>query len=126
MSLSQKEFLLQLIDQVEDSIAEAEKRIKEVIKEGHAMQLLQTLRGVGAILAITIAVEVGSVERFSSGEKFASYAGKTPGVSSSGGKTYYGRVRPDVNRYLKWAFTEAANVIVLQQHKPGDCHVLRL
>jgi transposase len=117
---------LQLIDQVEQSIKKAEKRIHSVIKEDHAMQILKTLPGVGPILAITIALEMGNVERFPTGEKFASYSGKVPRVSSSGGKTYYGKVRPDVNRYLKWAFTEAANAIVLQQHRLGDCHVLRL
>ena len=117
---------LQLIDQVEESIKEAEKRIQSVIKEDHAMQILKTLPGVGPILAITIATEMGSVDRFPTGEKFASYAGKVPRVSSSGGKTYYGKVRPDVNHYLKWAFTEAANAIVVQQHRLGDCHVLRL
>ncbi len=117
---------LRLLDQVEQSIEQAEKRIAEVIKENRSMQLLKTIPGVGSILAITIALELGDVERFPTGEKFASYAGKVPRVTSSGGKTYYGRVRPDVNRYLKWAFTEAANVIVLQQHRLGDCHVLRL
>jgi transposase len=117
---------LQLVDQVEESIKGAEKRIKGVIKENCAMQILGTLPGVGPILAITIALEMGDVERFPSAEKFASYVGKTPRVISSGDKTYYGRVRPDVNRYLKWAFTEAANAIVLQQHHLGDCHVLRL
>ena len=117
---------LQLVDQVEASIKGTEDRIKGVIKENHVMQILETLPGVGPILAITIALEMGNVERFPTAEKFASYAGKTPRVISSGDKTYYGRVRPDVNRYLKWAFTEAANVIVLQQHHLGDCHVLRL
>ena len=117
---------LELIDGVEQSITQAEKRIREVIKEDHTMQLLQTIPGVGPILAIVIALEVGDVNRFSRAGKLASYAGKVPRVNSSGGKTYYGRVRPDVNRYLKWAYTEAANVIVLQQHKLPDCHVLRL
>jgi transposase len=117
---------LWLLDQVEQSIKEAEKRINQVIKVDHTMQLLMTLPGVGPILAITIALEMGKVNRFSSGEKFASYVGKVPRVNSSGGKTYYGKVRPDVNRYLKWAYTEAANAIVLQQHTLGDCHVLRL
>ena len=123
---SSVETQLQLIDQVEESIKEAEKRIKSVIKEDHAMQLLETLPGVGPILAITLALEIGDVARFPTAEKFASYVGKVPRVSSSGGKTYYGRVRPDANHYLKWAFTEAANAIVLQQNRLGDCHVLRL
>lgn len=117
---------LQLLDRVGDSISQAEKRILQVIKGDHAMQLLDTLPGVGPILAIVIALEVGDVKRFMTAEKLASYAGKVPRVNSSGGKTYYGRVRPDVNRYLKWAYTEAANVIVLQQHRLPDCHVLRL
>ncbi len=117
---------LRLLDQVEKSINQAEKRIAEVIKQDLAMQLLKTMPGVGSILAITIALEMGDVDRFPTGEKFASYAGKVPRVHSSGGRTYYGKVRPDVNRYLKWAFTEAANAIVLQQHRLGDCHVLRL
>lgn len=117
---------LQLLDQVENSVTRTEKRIKGVIKEDHTMQLLRTIPGIGPILSIVIALEVGDVERFITAEKLASYAGKVPRVNSSGGKTYYGRVRPDVNRYLKWAYTEAANAIVLQQHKLPDCHVLRL
>jgi transposase len=117
---------LWLLDQVEQSIKKAEKRIGQVIKMDDTMQLLQTLPGVGPILAILIALEIGSVERFATAEKLASYAGKVPRVSSSGGKTYYGKVRPDVNHYLKWAFTEAANAIVLQQKRRPDCHVVRL
>jgi len=117
---------LRLLDQVQESINSTEKRIRDVIKTSHTMQLLQTLPGVGPILAIVIALEVGSVERFAGGERLASYAGKVPRVSSSGGKTYYGKVRPDVNRYLKWAFTEAANAIVLQQKRRPDIHTVRL
>jgi transposase len=117
---------LWLLDQVQQSIKKAEKRITEVIKMNHTMQLLQTLPGVGPILAIVIALEVGSIDRFATAEKLANYAGKVPRVNSSGGKAYYGKVRPDVNRYLKWAFTEAANAIVLQQKRRPDCHVVRL
>ncbi len=117
---------LKLLDHVEQSISDTEKRILQVIKQDRNMQLIDTLPGVGPILAIIIALEVGNVARFPSAEKMTSYAGKCPRVNSSGGKTYYGRVRPDMNRYLKWAFTEAANVIVLQQHRLGDCHVVRL
>jgi hypothetical protein len=53
-------------------------------------------------------------------------AGTVPRVHSSGGKTRYGRVHPDVNRYLKWAFVEAGNLIVMQQHRLRDIHAVRL
>jgi hypothetical protein len=37
-----------------------------------------------------------------------------------------GRVRPDVNRYLKWAYIEAANTIVLFHKRWTGRHVVAL
>jgi transposase len=70
------------------------------------IQQLLTLPGVGLTLAVVIALEVGDVRRFATAEKLAGYAGTTPRVHASGGKTRFGPARPDVNRYLKWAFVE--------------------
>lgn len=117
---------LKLLDQVEEQIDSAEKHMLEIIKQTPVMRLLQTLPGVGPVLAIVIALEIGSVERFPDAPHLASYAGTVPRVNSSGGKTYYGRVRPDVNHYLKWAFIEAANVIVMRQNKIPKSHVAKL
>lgn len=52
------------------------------------MQLVQTLPGIGAILAIVITLEVGSVDRFPSASNLASYPGTIPRAKSSGGKCY--------------------------------------
>lgn len=117
---------LTLLDQVEQQIRECEQQIRAVIQQTPDMQLLLTLPGVGSILAILIALEVGQYDRFPDAQHLASYAGTVPRVSSSGGRTFTGKVRPDVNRYLKWALVEAANVIVLQQHWRSDSHVWRL
>jgi len=59
-------------------------------------------------------------------EKLAAYAGTTPRVHASGGKTRFGPSRPDVNRYLKWAFGEAANAICLNRTRAPRRHVSRL
>lgn len=114
---------LHLLDEVSRQIISAEQRIAQVVEITPSMKLLMTIPGVGKILAVTIALETGDVNRFPDGEHFASYAGTVPRVSSSGGKTYFGRVRPDVNHYLKTAFVEAANVICLQQNKLAKRHV---
>src|SRR6059036_954218 len=90
------------------------------------IHLLMTLPGVGFILAVVIALEVGDVGRFARAEKLAGYAGTTPRVHSSGGKTRFGPLRPDVNRYLKWAFIEAANAICLNRSRAPRRHVSRL
>jgi transposase len=78
------------------------------------------------MLAVVIALEVGSVARFATAEKLAAYAGTTPRVHASGGKTRFGPSRPDVNRYLKWAFVEAANAICLNRSRVPRRHVSRL
>jgi len=115
-----------LLDQVSRQIEQIEKHIREVVEMTPMMQLIKTLPGVGDLLAIIIALEIGTVERFASAQHLASYSGTVPRVSSSGGKTHYGQVRTDVNHYLKWAFIEAASCINLQQHKMQGRHVMEL
>jgi transposase len=115
-----------LLDQVSGQIKEAEAHIREVVKVTPMMQLIKSLPGVGDILAIVIALEIGDIGRFGSAEQLASYSGTVPRISSSGGKTYMGRVRPDVNHYLKWAYIEAANCVALQQQKLAGRHVVEL
>ena len=61
-----------------------------------------------------------------SAEHLASYAGTTPRLHSSGDRTRYGRTRPDVNRYLKWAFAEAANSVAVNAARCPQRHVSQL
>jgi transposase len=103
-----------------------EQRIKSVFKPTRPIQLLTTLPGVGLTLAVVIALEIGDVRRFPTAEKLASYAGCPCRVHASGDKLRYGRLRPDVNRYLKWAFIEAANAICLMRRRHPHRHVTRL
>jgi transposase len=117
---------LKLLDQVSEQIEEIEKHIREVVKVTPIMQLIKSLPGVGDILAIVIVLEIGTVERFMDAEHLASYSGTVPRVNSSGGKTHYGQVRPDVNHYLKWAYIEAASCIALRQQWMEGRHVVEL
>ena len=117
---------LKLLDQLEKQIDQTEKRIRQMVKITPEMQLLMSLPGVGPILAVLIALEIGDVARFGDGAHLASYCGAVPRVRSSGGKTYYGKTRPDVNHYLKWAFTEAANAIAVNQQRMTGRHVAAL
>src|SRR2546427_5442957 len=119
----------QLLGQVEElgrQVRAFEQRIQATFQPTPAVQRLLTLPGVGLTLAVVIALEVGEVARFASAEKLAAYAGTTPRVHASGGKTRFGPSRPDVNRYLKWAFVEAANAICIGRGRAPHCHVSRL
>jgi len=118
--------LLAQLDFIQSQIQTQEKRLRELLKVTPAMQRLESLPGVGLILAATVALEIGEVGRFASHEHLASYAGTTPRVHASGDKVRYGRLRPDVNHYLKWAYVEAANVIAMHQERWRERHVVRL
>jgi transposase len=107
------EQMLRQVDGLKQQIAQFEERLKALVEVTPAMQLLMSLPGVGVILAATVELEIGAIERFPSAEHLAAYAGTTPRVHSSGDRTRYGRTRPDVNRYLKWAFAEAANSVAV-------------
>ena len=63
------------------------------------------------------AAEIDSIERFKSAEKLCAYAGLVPSTYSSGGNTWHGRMLPFCNRWLRWAFIEAAGSAL----KSKDC-----
>ncbi len=118
---------LALLDPVQDQIDALEERIRDVVRATPMMEQLQTLPGVGPLLAIVIALELGTIDRFPTAEHFASYSGTVPRVVESGGhRRYSGAVRQDVNHYLKWAFVEAANSIVSHQAPWAERHVVQL
>lgn len=111
---------------MEEQVFQFETRMQQVFSESPALTRVMTLPGVGFVLGLVILLEVGDVHRFPHASHLAGYAGTTPRVNASGDKVRFGRTRPDVNHYLKWAFGEAANVICLnRRHWPGR-HVTRL
>lgn len=120
-----RQMLLQL-DALNAQIREFEKRLEELVEVTPDMQRLESLPGVGVILSATIALEIGEIGRFLSAERLASYAGTVPRVHASGDRVRYGRTRPDVNRYLKWAFAEAANSVAVNHRRCPERHVSQL
>jgi transposase len=120
------ELLLEHLEQTQQKIDGIEQRMKQMFEETADSRLLETMPGVGFILAVVILQEVGDIRRFSSAERFASYCGVTPRVHASGGKVRYGRLRPDTNHYLKWAFSEAGNSVAVNRERRPHRHVSRL
>jgi transposase len=119
---------LDLLEELQKHIDSLEKRMQELISLTPQMLLLKTVPGIGDILSIVIASEIGDMERFRSAEGFASYAGVVPTVKSSGGKTRYGHLPAQSNHYLKWAFIEAGNVVARWRNHPKwrNKHVTQL
>ena len=75
-------------------------------------QQLLTVSGVGKVLALTIALEVGDIKRFDGAGNFASYARMVDSRRESNGKTKGVGNTKCGNKYLAWAFIEAAHFAV--------------
>jgi transposase len=97
-----------LLEKINALICTTEKDLTQRLTDDPRMQFLVGIPGIGKILAATIALEIDSIHRFPSPGKFAAYAGLVPSTFSSGGKTVHGRLLRHCNRWLKWAFVEAA------------------
>lgn len=117
---------LQQVEQLDGVIGGLNQRMEEVFEETEAVRLLRSMPGIGFLLGVVISLEVGDIGRFPGPEQLASYAGTVPRVHASGGKVRYGALRNDVNRYLKWAFSEAANSICINKEIWPQRHVSRL
>ena len=70
--------------------------------------LLVTVPGIGDLLGLTIASEIGDVSRFSSARKLVGYSGLTPRVYQSGEKSRTGKLSKAGSTMLRWAAIEAA------------------
>jgi transposase len=117
---------LATLDFLEVQIEAAEQRLESIMEVSVEADLLKTLPCVGPILSMVMMLEIGRVDRFPTAAHLASYAGLVPRVRSSGGHTRMGQVCGNVNRNLKWAFVETANLIVINQRRFCGTHVVRL
>ena len=75
-------------------------------------KLLKTVPGIGTVLALTIMLETGDIGRFSDAGSFASYARCVGSAHISNGKKKGKGNTKNGNKYLCWAFMEAATFAI--------------
>ena len=89
-----------------------EKHILSTISDEPSYTLLKTIRGVGLILGLTILLETGDISRFAKVGNYASYCRCVKSERLSNGKQKGTGNAKNGNKYLSWAFSEAAHFAV--------------
>jgi len=97
------------IEQLDQSIGRIERAVLREVRKRPYYERLNTLPGVGRILGMTITLEVGDIERFRTAGNFASYCRAVDARRTSNEKDKGRNNRKCGNKYLGWAFVEAAN-----------------
>jgi len=100
------------IDTLTVQIERLEKLILKRVDRSARFRMLKTVTGIGPILAMTIALEVGDIGRFAGVGEFASYCRCVDSQRLSNGKKKGEANRKCGNRYLAWAFMEAAHFAI--------------
>lgn len=99
---------LDIMAYIDTKIAKADEEIERTCHDDEDVQRLKTIPGVGDITATSFVAEIGDIERFTSSEKLASYAGLTPIVRQSGEKEWSGPISKRGNATLRFLLIEAA------------------
>jgi len=89
-----------------------ERTVTERVKLRPQFSFLKTVPGIGQILALTIMLETGDIGRFSSVGNFASYCRCVGSQKISNGKKKGKGNTKNGNKYLAWAFVEAAHFAI--------------
>jgi transposase len=97
------------IEALKGSIARIEKVVQSCARDLPIYDKLLSLPGVGRILGMTITMEVGDIRRFKTDGDFASYCRLVDARRLSNGKQKGENKVKCGNKYLAWAFVEAAN-----------------
>ena len=90
-------------------IKEIEKAVKSHVRCKPEFKYLTTMPGIGDILGLTIMLEVGDISRFPTVGKYSSYCRCVKSERLSNNKKKGEGNRKNGNKYLAWAYVEAAN-----------------
>jgi len=89
-----------------------EKSLKQQLRLREEFINLTSIDGIGLILALTIMLETGDIARFNKVGQYASYCRCVNGARYSNGKKKSKTNTKNGNKYLAWAFIEAANYAI--------------
>ena len=105
---------LDLIDAFDKQIHDLELHVLRTAKvdDPQTYQRLLSIPGVGKILALILLYEIHDIARFAEVGRFLSYARLVKGSHESAGKKKGAPGKKIGNAHLKWAFSEAACLLV--------------
>jgi len=99
--------LLGLIDYVDVEIDRIAALVADRLKDHRGYAAIQTLPGVGPVLAAVLVAEIGDVTRFGSPAQLCSWAGLTPRHYESDTTVHRGHITKQGSPFVRWAAIEA-------------------
>ena len=93
--------------------------------DGQTFTRLQSVPGIGQMLALVLRYEIQDIARFPRVQDFVSYCRLVKCAKESNGKRLGTSGKKIGNVHLRWAFAEAA-ILFLRQNQPGKEFFMKL
>ena len=93
-------------------IAHIEKSVLQQLSDWESLAQLQTIIGIGDVLGMMILLETGDITRFQQVGHFSSYCRCVRSTKESNFKSKGQGNRKNGNKYLAWAFVQAAHCCI--------------
>jgi len=109
-----RELLSDLYDQLvllDKRVKQYDDKVKTTMKHNEAYHRLQTIPGVGPLIASALLMTVGDAKSFKNGRHLAAYLGLVPKQHSSGGKERLLGISKRGDRYLRSLLVHGARAI---------------
>ena len=103
---------LSVMSSADEQVQILEQIVTQRVKLRPQFCFLKTVPGIGQILALTIMLETGDIGRFATVGNYASYCRCVGSQKVSNGKTKGKGNTKNGNKYLAWAFVEAAHFAI--------------
>lgn len=108
---------------LEKEIIAIERRIRRWHRSNEVSQRLETIPGIGPIIASALTATITNPEVFKSGRELAAWIGLVPRQSSTGGKQRLGKISKQGDQYLRWLLIAGAMSVVHHAKRRGQSNL---
>lgn len=102
---------------VDQEIVTSDRQILVWHRSNEASRRLESIPGIGPIIATALIASVADPSIFKSGREMAAWIGLVPKQNSTGGKERLGRISKQGDKYLRWLLVAGAMAVIRHGRK---------
>ncbi len=106
-----------------DEIHAAEQHIHTWHRSNEVSKRLETIPGIGPIIASALTASITDPEVFKNGRELAAWIGLVPRQNSTGGKQRLGKISKQGDQYLRWLLVAGAMSVILHAKRRGTTNL---
>jgi transposase len=117
------ESLVRQFVSLHEEVYAAEKHIHAWHRSNEVSRRLETIPGIGPIIASALTASITDPEVFKNGRELAAWIGLVPRQNSTGGKQRLGKISKQGDQYLRWLLVAGAMSVIRHAKRRGTTNL---